>query len=173
MSACLLGRPVRYDGRARESTDAVLLRWRDEGRLITLCPEIAGGLPVPRPPAEISPVPGSGMGSGVVRTDGQAVLDGSARVVTVSGDDVTEHFLRGAEQALALARAYSAKLAILKESSPSCALHRIYDGSFTGRSRAGAGVTSALLDRNGVRVFNENECVSAAGYLAALEASAL
>lgn len=79
VSACLLGQPVRYDGRASGHPD-LLQRWQAEGRVVPLCPEVAGGLPTPRPPAEI---PGG---------QGGEVLDGLAQVVTVSGEDVSAAF---------------------------------------------------------------------------------
>ncbi|MEU6038028.1 DUF523 domain-containing protein [Actinomadura sp. NPDC047616] len=161
VSACLLGSRVRYDGGAKRVDDRLLERWRDEGRLVSFCPEVSGGLPVPRPPAEI-------VGSGP-SADGTAVLDGTAQVVTDAGTDVTESFVRGARLALEAARRSRARLAILKEGSPSCAGHRIYDGTFSGTTTPGVGVTTALLERAGVRVFNEDELPSAAAYLEELE----
>jgi len=161
VSACLLGTPVRYDGRAKRVDDRLLARWRAEGRLVPFCPEVSGGLAVPRPPAEI-------VGSGPSR-DGASVLDGTAKVVTGSGTDVTEAFVRGAHLALEAAQRAGARLAVLKEGSPSCASRRVYDGTFSGRSTPGQGVTTALLERAGIRVFNEDELESAAVYLTQLE----
>lgn len=156
VSACLLGRPVRYDGRAKTSDDETLAAWRAEGRLVPYCPEVEGGLPVPRPPAEIE----GGAG-------GEAVLAGKARIRTAAGEDVTEHFLAGAYRALELARAHGVRVAVLKEGSPSCGVLRIYDGSFQGRAVPGRGVTAALLARHGIAVFNEDQISRAAAYLAA------
>lgn len=93
VSACLMGRKVRYDGAAKTSGDALLAAWWREGRLVPFCPEVEGGLPVPRPAAEIE----GGAG-------GEAVLSGAARVLTAGGADVTEAFLAGARAALAAAR---------------------------------------------------------------------
>jgi uncharacterized protein YbbK (DUF523 family) len=157
VSACLLGRPVRFDGRAKTSDDEVLARWREQGRLVPFCPEVEGGLLVPRPPAEIE----GGAGGG-------AVLAGAARILTPQGDDVTEAFLSGARQALALARSSGVRLAILKEGSPSCGSLRIHDGTFSGRTTPGQGVTAALLELNGIRVFGEDRLREAAAYLDAL-----
>ena len=151
MSACLLGRPVRYDGRSKLREDPILLRWRAEGRLVPCCPEIAGGLPVPRPPAEIS------------------VAGETVSVRTPDGTDVTGFFTRGAEEALAVARWYGVRMAVLKEGSPSCGSGRVFDGSFSGRSVAGVGVTTAVLQRHGVRVFSEDELAAAAAFLQVLE----
>src|SRR4051794_8172850 len=136
VSACLLGRPVRYDGTGKRSDHRVFERWRAEGRLVPVCPEVHGGLPVPRPPAEIR----SGLGGDV--------LDGRARVVTRGGEDVTAYFLEGARQALEQARANGVRMAILKESSPSCGVGRVYDGTFSGAAVPGEGVTTALLERH-------------------------
>lgn len=169
VSSCLLGRPVRYDGRAKESKAAVFTRWHAEGRLVPVCPEVAGGLAVPRPPAEITPI----SGRDERRTDGHAVLDGTARVLTTDGDDVTEPFIRGAEHALIVARRHRVRMAVLKEGSPSCAGHRLYDGSFSGRSVSGVGVTTALLERHRIRVFTEDDFDSAAACLIALEEEGL
>lgn len=154
VSACLLGRPVRFDGRAKTVDDALLAGWRAEGRLVPFCPEVEGGLPVPRPPAEIE----GGAG-------GAAVLTGAARILTPEGKDVTRHFLAGAHAALALARSMDIRIAVLKDGSPSCGSLRIHDGTFRGRVTPGSGVTSALLEANGVRVFGEDRIAEAAAHL--------
>ncbi|WP_306371215.1 DUF523 domain-containing protein [Nocardiopsis sp. CC223A] len=150
ISACLAGRPVRYDGRAKPVDDDLIDRWRTEGRLVVHCPEVAAGLPVPRPPAEIEP--------GATASD---VLAGRARILTPDGDDVTAPFVAGARAALAFARERGATVAVLKESSPSCGLHEVYDGTFTGRKRVGLGVTAHLLAENGIAVFNEHGIAAA------------
>lgn len=157
VSACLLGQPVRFDGTGRRSDDVLFERWRREGRLVPFCPEVRGGLPVPRPPAEISG------GSGA------DVLDGRAVILTPDGTDVTRHFVLGARQALERARSYGIRLAILKEGSPSCGSARIHDGSFAGRKIPGEGVTTALLERHGIAVFAEDSLEDAAARLAELE----
>jgi uncharacterized protein YbbK (DUF523 family) len=157
VSACLLGQPVRFDGTGRRSDDALFEGWRSEGRLVPFCPEVRGGLPVPRPPAEIS----GGFGDDV--------LDGRAKVVTNDGADVTGNFVVGAWQALEQARACHARIAILKEGSPSCGSLRVHDGTFTGRKVPGEGVTTALLERHGIAVFAEDAIDAAAVRLAELE----
>ena len=157
VSACLLGRPVRYDGTGQRSDDALFERWRAEGRLVPICPEVEGGLPVPRPAAAICG------GSGA------DVLDGRARILTRDGADVTPYFVAGARQALKLARSYGIRVAILKESSPSCGSRRVFDGAFAGRRIPGEGVTTALLERNGVAVFAEDATEAVAARLAELE----
>lgn len=156
VSACLLGQPVRYDGRASGHPD-LLQRWQAEGRVVPLCPEVAGGLSTPRPPAEIA----GGQG-------GQ-VLDGQAQVLTVTGEDVSAAFMAGAQLALALVRRHGIGVAVLKSGSPSCGNRLTYDGSFTGIKVTGEGVTTALLRREGVLVFSELELDQAAQALSHAE----
>jgi len=152
VSACLLGERVRHDGRDKLVRNEILDQWIREGRVVPFCPEVAGDLPVPRPPAEIQ----GGM-------DGRAVLAGSARVVNAEGLDVTASFLRGAESAEACARANEIGVAILKERSPSCGSSQVYDGTFTSTRLPGVGVAAARLIDAGIRVFNEEQFVEANG----------
>ena len=155
VSRCLLGHRVRYDGGA-SGPYAQLAQWQAEGRVIALCPEVAGGLPTPRAAAEI---PG---GQGV------EVLAGKAAVITTEGEDVTEAFVSGARQALALVERHGIRIAILKANSPSCGNRLTYDGSFRGVKVEGQGVTAALLTRAGVQVFSELELEEAAKALGVL-----
>ncbi|MFQ6102554.1 MAG: DUF523 domain-containing protein [Anaerolineae bacterium] len=143
VSACLLGVPCAYDGSAHLQPE--LLTLAAQGRCVPVCPEVAGGLGVPRPPAEI------------VGGDGKDVLEGRARVVTAVGEDVTEAYLHGAERALAAARRHAITTAILKQRSPSCGSACIHDGTHSGGLRAGHGVTAALLWRHGVKVCSEED----------------
>jgi uncharacterized protein YbbK (DUF523 family) len=104
--------------------------------------------------------------------DGDDVLDGVARVLTERGEDVSRHFVRGARLALEAARGAGVRVALLKESSPSCGSLRVYDGRFAGARVPGQGVTAALLRRAGVRVFGEDQVPEAAACLRALEGAA-
>jgi uncharacterized protein YbbK (DUF523 family) len=97
------------------------------------------------------------------------VLSGAARVLGTDGSDVTAEFLAGAQSALAVARSFGIRLAVLKEGSPSCGTLSIYDGTFRGRRTPGQGVTTALLESNGIRVFTEEHVDEAAEYLRTLE----
>ena len=155
VSRCLLGHRVRYDGGASGPFD-LLQQWIDEGRVVPLCPEVAGGLPTPRAAAEI---PGG---------QGSEVLDGLTSVITVEGQDVSAEFLNGAHQALALVRQHGICIAVLKANSPSCGNRQTYDGTFSGVKVSGEGVTAALLKRHGVLVFSELELAEAAQALATL-----
>lgn len=132
-SACLLGIRCRYDGAG--APDSKVLSLRADAILIPVCPEQLGGLPTPREPCE--------------RRGNQ--------VFTASGREVTEQFIRGAEEVLRIAELYGATTAILKQRSPSCGCGLIHDGSFTGRLQPGDGVTAELLKRHGIRVLSEDD----------------
>ena len=132
VSACLLGVNCRYNGERKKLEGIERLMERAE--LIPVCPEILGGLPTPRPPAE-------------------RVGD---RVMNREGTDVTEAYQRGAEETLCLAELFGAHLALLKERSPSCGMGKIYDGSFQGRIVDGSGVTAELLSSHGISVYGES-----------------
>lgn len=135
VSACLLGERVRFDGADKLAHHDVLARWLREGRVVRVCPEVAGGLPVPRPPAELR----------------------NGLVVTKDGRDVSAELARGAQEALRLVREFGVKVAVLKANSPSCGSGFIYDGTFNGTRVPGDGVTTALLRAHGVEVFSELE----------------
>jgi uncharacterized protein YbbK (DUF523 family) len=141
VSACLVGIPCQYDGSSCPYDQLQALA--TQGDVLPICPEVVGGLPTPRPPAEIR------------GGDGGDVLEGQARVVNIEGEDVTAQFLAGAQKALCIARRWGIKEAILKARSPSCGVGQIHDGSFSGRLVEGDGVTAALLKREGVLVRNE------------------
>lgn len=159
VSACLLGEAVRYDGADKRSDHPILQRWVREGRIVAICPEVAGGLPVPRPRAEIA----SGAG-------GMNVLAGVAKVVDSDGRDVSAYFIRGARRALELAQSKNIHVAILKEGSPSCGTNVNFDGTFTGTKVPASGVTATQLRQAGIYVFNENQMAEADILLRKLEA---
>ena len=132
ISACLLGQKCRYDGKDKNKTDLSALEGH---KLIPVCPEVDGGLPVPRPAAER-------VGSLVINKE---------------GTDVTAEYTKGAELALQTAVKNNCKIAILKAKSPSCGKGKIYDGSFTRTLTDGNGVTAELLQANGITVYTEDE----------------
>jgi uncharacterized protein YbbK (DUF523 family) len=141
---------VRYDGKDKLSRHPVLARWAEEGRLVGVCPEVAGGLPVPRPRAELQP-------DGTVRDE--------------HGVDRSQAFTRGAQAALALAQAEHIRLAVLKEGSPSCGSAEVADGHFRGQRIAGEGRTTQLLRAHGLVVFSEATLDEADAWLRAHEGS--
>lgn len=135
VSACLLGVNCRYNGVPVEDRAVTELLKREDITLIPVCPEQLGGLPTPRKPSERK----------------------GDLVVSSEGEDRTEAFAKGAEEALRIAKLYGCEAAVLKERSPSCGNKEVYDGSFTGTLVPGEGVTAELLRRNGVKVFGESE----------------
>ncbi|SFR07743.1 DUF523 domain-containing protein [Desulfoscipio geothermicus] len=141
ISACLAGEKCRYSGDGFDYPE--LRKLVEEGKAVPVCPEVLGGAPVPRDPNEI------------VGGDGFDVLDGRARVITNRGEDKTDVFVRGAREVLAIARKNNAQVALLKERSPSCGSNMIYDGTFSGKKIPGCGCTAALLIREGLQVFSE------------------
>jgi uncharacterized protein YbbK (DUF523 family) len=134
VSACLLG--VACTHRGESKANAAVQRLSAVARLIPVCPEVAGGLPIPRPTAELGP-------------------DG--RVRTAAGDDVTDCYERGAQDAVRLARREGISRAVLKARSPSCGSRDIYDGTHTGVLIEGEGVTATALRRAGVVVISEED----------------
>lgn len=134
VSHCFLGEPCRYDGRSRLDRQIIELH-RAGHNLVPVCPEILGGLDVPRSPAELQP-------------------DG--RVLTQDGQDVTEAYRAGAERALELARENRCTVAVLKARSPSCGSGEIYDGTFTHTLKPGWGMAARLLEEAGIEVMDED-----------------
>lgn len=133
ISACLVGDNVKYDGTNNKSPliDELLKYFE----LIPFCPEVEGGLSVPRDPSE--------------RLNG--------KVVSSKGRDVTRQFSFGAEMAYNICLYLGIKVAILKETSPSCGVHEIYDGRFTHKKIMGKGYTTEYLTNKGIKVISENE----------------
>ncbi|MFP3794586.1 DUF523 domain-containing protein [Bacillus subtilis] len=143
VSSCLGGIECRYNG-----SHAALEKIRklvDEKKAVMACPELLGGFSTPREPAEI------------IGGTGEDVLNGTAKIVTASGEDVTELYMEGAAKTLAYAKEINASAVILKENSPSCGSGFIYNGTFSGKKITGSGVTAALLKQAGYRVISENE----------------
>jgi len=157
ISACLIGQPVRYDGTAKPVRNTWVKRWHRQGRLIPFCPEVAGGFAIPRLPAEIEP-----------DADALAVLQGHGRVLDVEGNDVTHGFVAGAKATLSAAQTAGCSHAILMNGSPSCGMGFIYSGHFDGERRGGIGVTTALLQDYGIRVWPQNRIEALAAHLGAL-----
>jgi uncharacterized protein YbbK (DUF523 family) len=147
VSACLLGVDCRFDGQSCPEPRLHDLAVR--GQVIPFCPEVAGGLPTPREPAEIEAA-GAGLNGG-------SVLEGRTRVLRSDGTDLTPQFIAGAQAALALAQDMGIRQAILKSNSPSCGAGHIYEGRFAGTLVPGHGVTAALLKRAEIQVMTEED----------------
>jgi uncharacterized protein YbbK (DUF523 family) len=144
ISACLLGVRCTWSSDDKYKNDRAIELSRVE-TLIPVCPEQLGGLATPRAPQEIQ------------GSTGEDVLNGKCKVLNKNGEDVTEEFIRGAEETLKIIRQLNIKEFIGKSKSPSCGCGQIYDGSFSGRLIKGDGVTIALLRRNGIRVTSEED----------------
>ena len=147
VSACLAGRACAYDGSHR--ANEVILQLVREDRAVLVCPEEEGGLPTPRPAAEIE------------GGDGAGVLEGRNRVVTDAGADVSAQYLEGARIAVERASSEGCRAAILKARSPACGCGAVSDGSFTRQLGDGDGVTAAALRTAGVELWTEEDvCLS-------------
>lgn len=134
ISACLLGINCRYSGKPLErKLIKKMLKLIKGVTLIPVCPEQLGGLSTPREPAEIR------------------VVRGRKKVFTKSGKDVTENFVKGAQEALKIAKIFEINEVILKSKSPSCGVGEIHDGTFTGRTIKGDGIFAALLKKHGIK----------------------
>lgn len=143
VSACLLGKNCRYDGGNCSNVQLIqLLKDRD---IIPICPEISGGLPVPRSPSEI------------INGDGFDVLENRTRVISSDGQDVTLQFLKGSNKILKECNDKNIKLAILKARSPSCGVKKIYNGQFAGKLRPGPGVTAASFKNKDIPLYTEDD----------------
>ena len=148
VSSCLLGEDVRYDGNNSSialnpkfsfSLKELFMDILCENEIYSFCPEVAGGLPIPRIPAEI------------IKQDKPFLVQNE------NGEDVTINFLLGAKKALDLCKEENIKVALLKSKSPSCGNNEIYDGTFSKTLVNSQGLTAKLLKENGIEVFNEKE----------------
>ncbi len=133
ISACLIGTNCKYNGKNNYLELVEGLKKKYE--LIPVCPEILGGLDIPRNPSEIK----------------------NNKVISNKGIDVTKEFNLGAKSALEIAMKNNVKIALLKDGSPSCGSNYVYDGTFSKTKIKGNGITSILLKENGIKVFSENE----------------
>ena len=133
VSACLLGENCKYDG--GNNYQAKIEKLKEKYDIIPICPEVFGGLSTPRDPSEIS----------------------GDRVISNKGKDVTNNFKEGASKSLILAITNYAEKALLKESSPSCGLNLIHDGTFSGKKIKGMGITARLFLDNGIKIYTEND----------------
>lgn len=147
VSACLLGVDCQYNGES-DFTKELSEFLKDKGEFIAVCPEVWGGLTIPRDASQI--VGGTGMD----------VIEGKARVMSIKGKDVTEEFLSGAKRVLEIAQSNNVKLAILKAKSSSCGVGKIYDDLASRHLIEGDGVAAALLRKNGIKVMTEKDLIA-------------
>lgn len=176
VSSCLLGVNCRYDG--KNNFNSELAGRIAQGHLLPICPEQLGGLPTPRIPAEIiggtardlldaypfileddvdnikSNIEES-LNPEDLAADSQDSI--SVRVVNEAGKDITANFLKGAREVSRLAKRAGARAAILKARSPSCGCGQIYNGTFSNCKVSGDGITAALLKKQGIKVYTEEQ----------------
>ncbi|NJO88437.1 MAG: DUF523 domain-containing protein [Chloroflexia bacterium] len=137
ISACLVGQNCRYNG--SNSRIEKLVSLVSQGKAIAVCPELLGGLTVPREPCEL------------------ITLKGEAKILTKLGADHTMAFVNGARKTLEICLNQNIKKAILQPRSPSCGFGLIYDGTFTGKLTPGNGITSELLAKNDIEVIGPDD----------------
>lgn len=132
VSSCLCGINCKYNG--KNNYTPLIEEIKKYFNVIEVCPETLGGLPTPRDPSEIN----------------------GNKVISNKGKDVTINYNQGALKTLELAKKYNAKIAILKDRSPSCGRYS-YDGTFTHNLIDREGITYRLLSENGIKIYTENE----------------
>lgn len=159
ISACLMGDYVRYDGKNKLIEHPILKCWLEQDLVISICPEVAGGLAVPRPPAEIRT---KQIQTAEATTQNSQIIE--TKVLTKQSQDVTSAFNTGAKKALVTCLEHNIKLAVLTEGSPSCGSSLINDGYFRSRKIAGEGITTALLRKNNIKVYNQNQLEEASEF---------
>ena len=139
ISACLLGKNCRYNGRHSKLTELeeIDMEW------ISVCPEESGGLGTPRPSAEM-------------QENAETILNGKGKIITNKGKDVTAEFIQGAEKSLQLGLEAEVKFAVLKSKSPSCGIGKIYDGSFTKTLKTGNGIFAHLCHENDIACISSD-----------------
>ena len=140
ISACLLGKNCRYDGGHSHISDLdeTDINW------IPVCPEEAGGLGTPRPAAEM-------------QEDAEKIITGKGSIININGQDVTQNFIKGAEESLEMGLLNRVEFAILKSRSPSCGMGQIYDGTFTGTLKQGDGIFAHLCRKAGIACISSDE----------------
>lgn len=144
ISACLVGENVRYNAEKLNFHHPFIEHLKKAGKLIPVCPEVMGGMPVPRKPSELTePI--------------EFILKQKKGIQSIDGKDVTQYFIDGCQQVLRIVEQYQIGFAILKENSPSCGVHFIHDGHFSGTLIPGEGMLSFLLRHKRVQVFSEKE----------------
>lgn len=129
ISACLMGQKCKYNGTDNYCPKLAKLR-KDA---ILVCPEVYGGLEIPRDPCEIK----------------------KDKVISKTGQDRTNEYHKGAQKVLEIAKKNGVSIAILKENSPSCGVKTVYDGTFSHTKIQGCGITTKLLKENGIKVYSE------------------
>ena len=138
VSACLIGKNCKYNGLNNENQK--IINFLLDKEIVPVCPEVMGGLSVPRLKSEID-------------------FNDKNKVINEVGNDVTFYFEKGAQKAMEIVLKSGASLAIVKEKSPSCGKNKIYNGKFNGELIDGSGVFTKLLKEKGIKVLTEEDFV--------------
>lgn len=133
VSACLCGINCKYNG--TNNYNEKVFNLVKEGKAIPVCPEQLGGLTTPRIPSEIK----------------------DNKVINKDGIDVTDNFIKGANEVLDLCKKLNINKVILKSKSPSCGMGLIYSGNFDDKLVEGNGILTDLLLKNNIEVINSDE----------------
>ena len=131
VSACLVGKNTKYNG--GNNRNEKIIEFLKDKEYILVCPEVRGGLSIPRAPSEIV----------------------NNKVINVEGKDVTKEFYDGSNKEIQRVKEFNATKAILKSRSPSCGLNVIYDGTFSGKVTTGDGVFTKELKKLGIEILTE------------------
>lgn len=142
ISACLCGINCKYNG--LNNYNEICERLLKENKVIPICPEQLGGLSTPRMPCEL-------------QGTANEIIQGKNKVINKDGIDVTEMFLKGANEVLKISKMLNVNKVIFKEGSPSCGVNFVYDGTFSGKKISGMGITSQLLNNAEIEIYSEND----------------
>lgn len=135
VSACLLGDNCKYNG-GNNLSSALVEKLKDV-EVVKICPEVMGGLSIPRDPAEIV----------------------KGKVITNKNVSVDDEFRRGAALAVDLLKKEGVDYVISQPRSPSCGKGEIYDGLFRGRLINGDGIFVSLAKKEGIKVISPVEFI--------------
>lgn len=149
VSACLCGFNCKYDG--YNNLDTKLKSLYNEGKVILICPEVLGGLLIPREPSEIL------INEEDLISTYESVKSKKSKVMSKSGEDVSANFIIGTDECVNILEGEDIDFIVLKEKSPSCGVNYIYNGNFEQKVIKGEGVLTSRLREIGYKVVSENE----------------
>lgn len=132
VSSCLLGNNVRYDGKNCKIDNIDLLE--NNFTIIPICPEI-DVLGCPRNSIEIK----------------------NNEVIDKDNNNYTTLIKKKIASIINLCKENDVKYALLKEKSPTCGSHFIYNGTFSRKLIQGSGLLVSELKKLHIQIFNEDE----------------
>ena len=143
VSACLLGECCTYKASHHLVKELMILK---DIHYIPVCPEVMGGLMIPRDPCEI-------------------ISQEPLKIMSIKGEDKTNAYVQGSLKAIKTFRDNNVKVALLKHKSPSCGCDGIYNGSFSHQLIKGQGVFASMCQQCDIKVFHENQIQTFFKYL--------